>query len=76
MSVTSSTLFIYNFFHYDLQRTDSNLFFYLGITGIVLLLIANIVYFISAYFSYGYFELKFFEKLGGKEILHSNFLFN
>jgi hypothetical protein len=75
MSVASSILFIYNFFHYDIDQSQSGLLFPFGVTGVVLLSIANIVYFISAYFSYGYFQLKFFEKLGAKEILHSNIIF-
>jgi hypothetical protein len=71
MSTCSSALLIYNFFKYVLDNNDSTTYSVLGIISVVLLSIGNIIYFISAYFSYSYFELIFFEKLGAKVFLHS-----
>ena len=76
MSTCSSVLFIFNFYKNIIPKTDSTMYFVLGIVSIVFLSIVNIIYFISAYFSYGYFELKFFEKLGAKEILHRKYKIN
>jgi hypothetical protein len=76
MSTCSSVLLIFNFFKYVISKNDSTAFTVLGIISIVLLSIGNVVYFISAYFSYSYFELVFFEKLGAKVILHSKYLKN
>ena len=74
MSTISSALFIYNFYKYVIAKTNSDWYNAFGITSIVILSIGNIIYFISAYFSYEYFQLKFFEKLGAKVILHSKII--
>jgi len=39
-----------------------------------ILLIGNVVYFVSAYYTYQLFEGKAIEKLGAKPIIHSNFI--
>jgi len=74
MSTCSSALCMINYYKYVITKSNSTLNTTFGIVSIVLLSIGNIIYFITAYFSYGYFQLKFFEKLGAKIILHSKLI--
>lgn len=71
MSTSSSAIMVYNFYNNTLDEDSSKSLKVLGIIALILLIIGNIFYFISAYFSYRLFKLKFFEKLGSKVIVHS-----
>lgn len=73
MSTSSSALFIFNFYKYVIAKNEKVYYDVIGIVSIVLLSIGNIVYFVSAYYCYSYFQMKFFEKLGAKVILHRIF---
>lgn len=73
MSTCSSALFVFNFYYYVVLKSELPLYDAIGIIAIFFLTIGNIVYFISAYYAYGLFKIKFFEKIGAKQILHGNF---
>lgn len=75
MSVCSSIMLIYIYFSNVVLNSYSLAYTVLGIVSIVFLILGNFIYFIAAYYSYGFYQLKFFEKLGSKAILHSNFIF-
>jgi hypothetical protein len=45
----------------------------MGILSMIILSTANLLYFISAYYSYGVFRFRFFSKLGSRPAIHSMF---
>jgi hypothetical protein len=46
----------------------------MGIFSIVILVTANLLYFISAYYSFGIFRLRFISKIGARTSLHNIFI--
>jgi hypothetical protein len=70
MSTISSVLLVVNYFIYIVSKNDTTAAYAGGIVAMIVLLIGNIVYFITAYYAYTIFEEKFFEKLGAKESMH------
>jgi len=78
MSTTSSVLSVLMIFNLattknDEEETMNKAAFVLSIIAGVILILGNLVYFFTAYFSYDYFEEKFFEKLGAKLKYHKMF---
>jgi len=80
MSTTSSVLSVLMIFYLSKKPTEGEegegameTSYVLGIIAAVILILGNLVYFFTAYFSYDYFEEKFFEKLGAKLKYHKMF---
>jgi len=78
MSTTSSTLSVLTMFYLAFSNNSeeektSKTIYILGIVSGIILIIGNLVYFFTAYFSYEYFEEKFFEKLGARLKFHNMF---
>jgi len=78
MSTISTFLLIYNYYANVLGLdpnvvSNKSLFDVVAILAIIILVIGNITYFISAYFSYILFSEKKLERVGGKVIFHKIF---
>jgi hypothetical protein len=70
MSTVSSVLLVINYYSFIVEAIDSEASRICGIIAIVILVIGNLIHFITAYFAYSVFQEKFFEKLGAKRLFH------
>jgi len=75
MSTTSSVLSVIAIFYLSVSEGGDEYAsaYVIGIISCVILILGNIIYFFTAYFSYDYFEEKFIEKLGAKLKYHKMF---
>ena len=58
---------------FKIYLNKSHGFFIFGIIAAIILILGNLIYFITGYFSYEYFEEIFISKLGAKLKFHSKF---